>query len=105
MALVVLPSRASIAATFTAQTPAIFHFSVMKDIATDYRGSWVEAPSLVSYNNPYRVGWERFLSHVAIDAPMISDFTAGIRDVAFAEACHQSMADRTWVAFPSASGK
>ena len=29
-----------------------------------------------------------------------SDFAAGIRDVAFAEACHRSMTERTWIAFP-----
>jgi predicted dehydrogenase len=83
-----------------AQTPAIAHFSVMKDIAADYRGGWNEAPPLPSYTNPYRVGWENFLRHVAADAPMQSDFAAGIRDVAFAEACHRSMRERTWIAFP-----
>jgi hypothetical protein len=30
---------------------------------------------------------------------MASDFAAGIRDVAFAEACHRSMTERGWVAF------
>jgi predicted dehydrogenase len=83
-----------------AQTPSIAHFSVMKDIGADYRHDWTEAPPLPSYTNPYRVGWERFLRHVATDAPMPSDFAAGIRDVAFAEACHRSMRERTWIAFP-----
>jgi predicted dehydrogenase len=82
-----------------ARTPSIAHFSVMKDIGADYRDGWSEAPPLASYVNPYRVGWERFLRHVATDAPMPSDFAAGIRDVAFAEACHRSMAERTWVDF------
>jgi predicted dehydrogenase len=88
-----------------AQTPAIAHFSVMKDIAADYRDGWSEAPALASYINPYRVGWERFLRHVATDAPMPSDFAAGIRDVAFAEACHRSMRERTWIAFPAPASK
>jgi predicted dehydrogenase len=83
-----------------AQTPPIAHFSVMKDIAADYRESWSEAPPLACNVNPYRVGWERFLRHVAADVPMPSDFSAGIRDVAFAEACHRSMAERGWVALP-----
>ena len=84
----------------TAQTPDVAHFSVMKDLAVDYREGWSEAPSLASYRNPYRVGWERFLLHVAADAPLAADFRAGIRDVAFAEACHRSMAERRWVEFP-----
>ena len=81
-------------------TPTIAHFSVMKDIGADYRDGWSDAPPLASYTNPYRVGWERFLRHVASDAPMPSDFAAGIRDVAFAEACHRSMRERTWIELP-----
>jgi predicted dehydrogenase len=82
-----------------AQTPSIAHFSVMQDINADYRDGWSDAPLLAAYRNPYRVGWEAFLRHVAADAPWKSDFAAGIRDVAFAEACHRSMAEG-WVTFP-----
>jgi predicted dehydrogenase len=80
------------------EAPTIAHFSVMKDIAADYRDGWHHAPPLANYCNPYRVGWEQFLRHVATGAPIISDFAAGIRDVAFAEACHRSMQERTWIA-------
>ena len=83
-----------------AQTPAIAHFSVMKDLGADYRDGWSEAPPLADYRNPYRVGWENFLRHVATGAPMQSNFAAGIRDVEFAETCHRSMAERSWVSFP-----
>ena len=79
------------------QTPAIAHFSVMKDPGVDYRSGWAEAPALTSYCNPYRVGWEQFLRHVAGAGPLSSDFAAGMRDVAFAEACHRSMTERTWI--------
>jgi predicted dehydrogenase len=85
----------------TAQTPAIAHFSVMQDIGADYREGWTQAPPLSCYRNPYRVGWEAFLRHVAAGEPLACDFTAGIRDVAFAEACHRSMQERRWVAFPA----
>jgi predicted dehydrogenase len=80
--------------------PAIAHFSVMRDIGADYREAWTPAPPLERYRNPYRVGWEAFLRHVAADAPLACDFAAGIRDVAFADACHRSMRERTWVALP-----
>src|SRR4029077_5388999 len=83
-----------------AQTPAIAHFSVMQDIGADYHSGWADVPRLSCYRNPYRVGWEAFLRHVAAGAPLASDFTAGIRDVAFAEACHRSMEERRWVTFP-----
>src|SRR6516164_3527504 len=85
----------------TAQTPAIAHFSVMKDIGADYRDGWIEAPPLAAYRNPYRVGWEAFLRHVAAGAPLACDFAAGIRDVAFADACHRSMRERSLVALPA----
>jgi predicted dehydrogenase len=81
-----------------ATTPAIAHFSVMQDVGADYRSGWVQAPPLSCYRNPYRVGWEAFLRHVAADAPPACDFAAGIRDIAFAEACHRSMQERRWVA-------
>jgi predicted dehydrogenase len=83
-----------------AQTPVIANFSVMKDMGTDYREGWAEAPPLSSYCNPYRVGWEQFLRHVGMDAPLPSDFSAGVRDVAFAQACHRSMRERTWIVMP-----
>src|SRR5262249_11841335 len=78
----------------SAQTPTVAHFSVMQDINADYRAGWSEAPPLAAYTNPYRVGWEAFLRHVATETQMLADFAAGIRDVAFAEACHRSMAER-----------
>jgi predicted dehydrogenase len=84
----------------SAQTPAIAHFSVMQDIGADYREGWTQAPPLSCYRNPYRVGWEAFLRHVAAGEPPACDFAAGIRDIAFAEACHRSMQERRWVAFP-----
>ncbi len=80
-----------------AQTPQTAHFSVAKDLNTDYRAHWTEATAGVSPVNPYRIGWENFLRHVATGAPMQADFSAGVRDVQFAEACYRSMKDRTWV--------
>src|SRR5262249_46477471 len=82
------------------QTPAIAHFSVMRDIGADYPEAWTQAPPPERHPNPYRVGWEAFLRHVAADAPLACDFAAGIRDVAFADACHRSMRERTWIALP-----
>ncbi len=100
-------SRASALATLhrcylqrAAQTPAIAHFNIAKDSGADYRSDWTELPPLSPGMNPYRAGWESFLRHVAAGAPLASDFSAGIRDVAFAEACHRSMAQRSWIDMP-----
>jgi predicted dehydrogenase len=101
-------SRASALATLhrcylqpAAQTPEIAHFNIAKDIGTDYRTHWTELPSLGAGKIPYRAGWESFLRHVAVDAPLASDFSAGIRDVAFAEVCQRSMAERSWIEMPA----
>ncbi|MGD9769695.1 MAG: Gfo/Idh/MocA family protein [Pseudolabrys sp.] len=83
------------------QTPAIAHFSVMKDLDADYRDGWSETPPLQNYVNPYRVGWENFLRHVVVGTAIPATLAAGIRDVEFAETCHRSMAERRWVAFPA----
>jgi hypothetical protein len=76
----------------------------MVDLGIDYRARWQEAPAAGPYLNPYRVGWEDFLRHLVTGAPLRSDFAAGIRDVAFAQACQQSVRDGTWVAFDPADG-
>jgi predicted dehydrogenase len=81
----------------SSETPRVAHFSVATDPGIDYLAGWSEVASAGAYKNPYRIGWEEFLRHVAADAPLRSDFSAGIRDVQFAEACLRSMEEGTWV--------
>jgi predicted dehydrogenase len=81
-----------------AETPALRHFNPSTDIGADYRSQWTEVAGADSYMNPYRVGWETFLRHVAADAPLASDLSAGIRDVQLAEACYRSRAEGRWIA-------
>ncbi len=63
-----------------------------------------KCPARGNYTNPYRVGWEHFLRHVAADAPLTSDLAAGIRDVQLAEACYRSAAEGKWIALDDAAG-
>jgi predicted dehydrogenase len=79
------------------QAPQTAHFSVANDLGIDYRDHWTEVADGGSCKNPYRIGWENFLSHVATGAPMQSDFAAGIRDVQFVDACYRSARERTWI--------
>ena len=80
-----------------AQTPQTRHFSIAKDAGIDYGSHWTEVADQGPFKNPYRIGWENFLAHVAAGSPMPADLAAGIRDVAFAEACHRSMKDAKWI--------
>jgi predicted dehydrogenase len=87
-----------------AQMPKVAHFNVGADLGTDYRAGWEEMAELGPYRNPYRSGWEEFLRHVLDDAPAQATLAAGIRDVALADACHRSIAERRWVALEDGSG-
>jgi len=82
--------------TTSAQTPRTAHFSVAADLNIDYRANWQEVADAGPFKNPYRIGWENFLRHVVTGAPMQADFAAGVRDVAFAEACYRSTEQGTW---------
>jgi predicted dehydrogenase len=82
--------------TTSAQTPRTAHFSVATDLNIDYRAHWQEVNDIGLFKNPYRIGWEDFLRHVVTGSPMRADFGAGVRDVAFAEACYRSVKEGTW---------
>ena len=80
------------------ETPRIAGFNANQDLGIDYRAQWGSAPDLGPYKNPYRVGWEGFLRHVAANAPFRADLRAGIRDVQLAEACRRSAVEGAWIA-------
>jgi predicted dehydrogenase len=83
------------------QAPRTAHFSVATDLNIDYRAGWDEVDYPGPFRNPYRIGWENFLLHLASGTPMSCDLAAGIRDVAFAEACQRSSKEGKWVNFPA----
>jgi predicted dehydrogenase len=80
-----------------AQIPRIANFRLDRDAEFDYRTGWSEVAAEGPMINSYRAGWEKFLLHLIAGAPLDCDLSAGIRDVAFAEACYRSMAERRWV--------
>jgi predicted dehydrogenase len=78
-------------------TPTIRHINPAADVGMDYRAGWKEIATTSAYINPYRIGWEQFIRHVASDAPLVSNLSAGIRDVQLAEACYRSAAEQKWI--------
>ena len=89
--------------TTNAQTPRTAHFNIATDMGVEYRANWHEVADGGPYQNPYRIGWENFLRHLVIGAPMQADLSAGIRDVQFAQACYRSMKDGTWISLDARS--
>jgi len=78
-------------------TPTIRRFNPDVDIAADYRGQWQEVSGADKHTNPYRVGWEHYLRHLVTGTPLVSDLSAGIRDVQLAEACYRSIVEQKWI--------
>src|SRR5262249_25527022 len=79
------------------EAPRLAPFNLIEDSGADYRAAWREVAPAGPYRNPYRIGWEEFLRHVAVGAPLRATFAAGLRDVALAEACSRSHKEARWV--------
>jgi len=72
-------------------------FDASVDLGIDYREQWMEVPDVAPFENGYRKGWEAFLRHVIGNEPPAADFTAGMRDVALAQAVARSSVEERWV--------
>ena len=63
----------------------------------DFRAGWTLVPTNDSYDNAFKVQWERFLRHVAWDEPFPWTLRAGARGVQLAELGLASWRQRRWV--------
>jgi predicted dehydrogenase len=61
-----------------------------------YEG-WQEVPDATDYDNAFKIQWELFLRHVALDEPFPYDLMEGAKGVQLAEAGLQSWEERMWV--------
>ena len=66
----------------------------------DFFADWQEVPDNGEFDNAFKVQWEMFLKHVAVDAPYHYDFTEGAKGVQLAELALQSWAERRWLDVP-----
>jgi predicted dehydrogenase len=67
----------------------------------DFFADWQEVPDNAEFDNAFKVQWEMFLRHVAVDAPFIHDFVEGAKGVQLAELGLQSWAERRWLDVPA----
>jgi predicted dehydrogenase len=67
----------------------------------DFHANWQEVPDNMELDNAFKIQWEKFLRHVAADAPFIHDFYEGAKGVQLAELGLRSWAERRWLDVPS----
>ena len=63
----------------------------------NFQEGWQEVPDATVYDNAFKIQWELFLRHVALDEPFPHDLMEGAKGVQLAEAGLQSWAERRWI--------
>ena len=63
----------------------------------NFQEGWQEVPDATVYENAFKIQWELFLRHVALDEPFPYDLMEGAKGVQLAEAGLQSWAERRWI--------
>jgi predicted dehydrogenase len=66
----------------------------------EHRAAWLPVPGEAP-DNAFKYQWERYLRHVALDAPFVWDFGAAARGVQLAELGMKSWRERRWVEVPA----
>jgi len=70
------------------------------DQPIDFNAGWQEVPDATNYDNAFKIQWEMFLKHVAIDTPFRWTLREGAKGVQLAELGLQSWRDRCWLDVP-----
>jgi len=66
----------------------------------DFFDSWAKMPDATTYDNAFKVQWELFLRHVALDEPFRWTLKEGAKGVQLAELGEKSWKTRSWVEVP-----
>lgn len=69
----------------------------------DYRSDWRALPDSGPSESAFKLQWEAFLRHVALDEPFPWDFASAARGVQLAELALRSWEERRWVEVPDLS--
>jgi predicted dehydrogenase len=67
----------------------------------DFKEGWQKVPSAVEYDNAFKIQWELFLRHVALDEPFRWTLREGAKGVQLAELGLKSWKERRWVDVPA----
>ena len=66
----------------------------------DFYQNWQLVPDNTEYDNAFKIQWELFLRHVALDEPFQWSMREGARGVQLAELGMQSWKEKRWVDVP-----
>ena len=66
----------------------------------DFLKGWQPVPNNISYDNAFKIQWEMFLRHVALDEPFRWTLREGAKGVQLAELGLQSWKERKWMDVP-----
>ncbi len=67
------------------------------DQPINFYQDWNEVPDSTEYDNAFKIQWEQFIRHVALDEPFRWTLREGAKGVQLAEAGIQSWKERKWV--------
>ena len=67
----------------------------------DFYGGWQQVPPTTEYDNAFKIQWENFLRHVALDEPFRWSLMEGARGVQLAELGMHSWREGKWVDVPT----
>jgi len=67
------------------------------DSPLDYFEQWMEVPDATAYDNAFKIQWELFLRHVALDEPFPWTLLEGAKGVQLAERSLESHRTGRWV--------
>jgi predicted dehydrogenase len=67
----------------------------------DFYKGWQSVPNNINYDNAFKIQWELFLRHVALDDPFRWTLREGAKGVQLAELGMQSWKERRWVDVPA----
>ena len=70
----------------------------------DFFATWQKVPEQRQYDNAFKVQWELFLRHVAVDEPFPWSLLEGAKGVQLAEKGLESSRKRCWVDLPDLEG-
>lgn len=66
----------------------------------DFYKGWSDVPNNIEYDNAFKIQWEMFLRHVALDEPWRYSLMEGAKGVQLAELGMQSWKEKRWVDVP-----